>query len=155
VDRLGTVNELHEELQAAPLRFGVRAAHELHSVDVQRRSQEGHCAQVRPDLPDQIDALAGKVRAEHGPARDVTARPRQAVSEARRDRVGDHRRHDRQRPGLLLRDADGRRCLDNQDIDLVPDAFANDLARALPVAASSSRNSLRSGLSCSRQPCLI
>jgi hypothetical protein len=90
--------------------------------------------QVRDNLAQQIDLLAAVIGPLRGQASDSAARMREAVDEARTDRIGSDREYDRScrhRP-LCREDPDGARRDD--DVRLQFRKFGCDLV--CPLAAS-------------------
>ena len=82
------------------------------------------------NLTQEFELLAGKIGLQIGQAGDVAARTCQARHQARNDRIGCHRKHDRDdRCGLLYRVGGG--SVGDDGVDLEADKLGRDLGGSL------------------------
>jgi hypothetical protein len=91
-------------------------------------------AQVRNDLAQEFESLAGKVRNLVRQTGDVAARSSQTCDQAGPDRVRRRRKHDRDVRSRLLCGEGWRGCHRDNDIDLEPDQLGRVFCVALIAA---------------------
>src|SRR5262245_39233077 len=132
-DILGALDFKGDDFEAKRAGRCLNLAHFGHGRGVANICQYRQPAQPRDSLPQELQALAGKIARLGRQAGDIAARPHQTRDQSGAERVRSYREHDRNN-GCRLLDRDRWESSGDYDIDLASDKLGRELGGSVVAA---------------------